>query len=164
MNIKKIDPRLGYYIAGFSDGEGSFNLSLKNRGDYKENWKLSPSFNISQKDRVILSKIKDTLKCGTLRERKDGVVYFEVTNVNSLYEIIIPFFNRFNFLSANKKRNFMIFSKIIEMMYKREHLSREGFIQILQLREKLNQGHGRKRKYNLVDVCQEGASETTRKT
>ena len=94
---------MGYYIAGFTDGEGSFNVSVKNRNDYTDTWKLTASFNISQKDRVILAKIKDVLGCGTLRERQDGVVYYEVTNIKSLQEKIIPFFERFGFLSANKK-------------------------------------------------------------
>ena len=38
-----------------------------------------------------------------MRERQDGVVYYEVTNVASLKEKIIPFFVRFNFISAKKR-------------------------------------------------------------
>src|SRR3989344_4997399 len=119
--IKTIDPKIGYYIAGFTDGEGSFNVSVKRRNDYKYQWKLTASFNISQKDRVILAQIKHVLGCGTLRERPDGVVYYEVTNIKSLKEKIIPLFKRFQFLSANKKRNFSIFSNIVEEMAKNEH-------------------------------------------
>ena len=160
--IKSIDPKIGYYIAGFTDGEGSFNVSIKKRIDYKDQWKITASFNISQKDRVILARIKHVLRCGTLRERSDGVVYYEVTNVVSLHEIIIPFFERFRFLSANKKRNFSIFKCIVEAMAKGEHLKRDGLKRILQLRETLNEGRGRKRKYQLSDVYKEGSSETIR--
>jgi len=150
--LKRIKPEHGYYIAGFADGEGSFNVSLKKRKDYNGGWKITASFNISQKDRVILSFIKKTMSCGTLRERKDGVIYFEVTNIKSLYEKVIPFFRKFRFLSANKKRNFSIFSQIVEKMYKGEHMTREGFLEIVRLREKLNTGISRKRKYTLKDV------------
>src|SRR3989344_449431 len=114
--LKNISSEDGHYIAGFTDGEGSFNVSIKKRNDYAKEWKLSASFNISQKDRVILSWIKNILGCGTLRERKDGVVYYEVTNITSLKEKIIPFFRRFGFLSARKKTNFSIFSAIVEKM------------------------------------------------
>ena len=163
--IRRIEPKIGYYIAGFTDGEGSFNVSLKKREDYSDKWKITASFNISQKDRVILAKIKQILGCGTLRERKDGVVYYEVTNLNSLQERIIPFFERFNFISANKKRNFSIFQKIVNKMAHSEHLDRNGFLEIVKLRETLNEGRGRKRKYQLSDVCsKEGSSETIRKT
>lgn len=150
--LKIFDPNLGNYISGFTDGEGSFNVSLKKRKDYKKNWKIAPSFNISQKDRVILSLFKRKMECGTLRERKDGVVYYEVTNIEMLKKRIIPFFNRFQFLSANKKKNFSIFVKIIDLIYQKKHLQKEGFKEILKLREKLNFGVGRTRKYNIEDV------------
>ena len=58
--LNNFNPNLGNYISGFTDGEGSFNVSLKKREDYKNSWKLSPSFNISQKDRVILALLKRT--------------------------------------------------------------------------------------------------------
>ncbi len=150
--LKNIDPKDGYYIAGFTDGEGSFNLSIKKRIDYKEEWKITASFNISQKDRVILSWIKKIFGCGTLRERSDGVVYYEVTNSTSLYEKVIPFFERFHFISARKKKNFSIFKQIVVRMYNKEHLSPSGLQGVLKLRETLNEGKGRKRKYSLKDV------------
>jgi len=162
--LKKVSPDVGNYIAGFTDGEGSFNVSLKKRIDYIEEWKITASCNISQKDRVILAWIKSVLGCGTLRERNDGVVYYEVTNISSLHEKVLPFFNRFGFRSANKKRNFSIFSQIVELMYSKQHLTSEGLRKILELREKLNEGKGRKRKYSLADVITEKSSETIRKT
>lgn len=151
-DYRSIDPRDGYYIAGFVDGEGSFNVSLKQRPDYKTTWKLTASFNVSQKDRTILAWLKKILGCGALRERSDGVVYFEVTNINALHNSILPFFERFNFISAKKKQAFSIFSRIVVKMYKKEHHTRAGFIEIVRLREKLNPDIGRKRKYTLQDV------------
>src|SRR3989338_3766753 len=163
--MKNIPVDIGNYIAGFTDGEGSFNVSIKKMLDYKESWKLTASFNISQKDIVILAWIKHILGCGTLRERKDGVVYYEVTNITSLKEKIIPFFRRFGFLSARKKTNFSIFSAIVEKMGNGEHLTEKGFLKVLELRETLNEGKGRKRKYNLSDfISKEESSETIRKT
>ena len=163
--LKRIDPKDGHYIAGFTDGEGSFNVSIKKRNDYAGEWKLSASFNISQKDRVILSWIKNILGCGTLRERKDGVVYYEVTNITSLKEKIIPFFVRFNFISANKKANFSIFKQIVEKMHNKEHLNQDGLQKILELRETLNVSKSTKNKYNLSDVIKiEESPETIRKT
>jgi len=150
--LKDFDPNIGNYISGFTDGEGSFNVSLKKRKDYKNDWKISPSFNISQKDRTILAFFKKRLECGTLRERKDGVVYYEVANIEMLKKRIIPFFEKFRFLSANKKRNFSIFVKIIDLIYQKQHLQKEGFKEILELREKLNFRIGRTRKYNIKDV------------
>ena len=153
--LKKVPQRHGYYIAGFVDGEGSFNVSLKKREDYRNPWKISASFNVSQRDRVILAFIKRWMRSGTLRERRDGVVYYEVTNVSSLYHNVTPFFTRFPFLSATKKRNFSIFKEVVEKMYRGEHLTPIGFKNIISLRERLNVGRGRKRKYNRSDVISE---------
>ena len=121
--------------------------------------------NISKKDRVILAWIKHILGCGTLRERKDGIVYYEVTNITSLHDVIIPFFNKYGFRSAYKKNNFRIFSEIVEIMHAGEHNTQEGFRKVLELRENLNPGIGRKRKYTLSNVItSEESSETIRKT
>ncbi len=162
--LNNIDLAIGNYIAGFTDGEGSFNISMIKRRDYVGKWKVLASFNISQKDRVILERIQKVFGCGTLRERSDGVVYFEVTNIDSLMEKVIPFFNRFIFLSANKKKNFLIFSEIVKKMARKEHLTKEGFEKIVRLRETLNEGKGRKRKYNIAELITEKSSETIRKT
>jgi len=55
---KQISSNLGNYLAGFTDGEGSFHVSFRKRKDFKIPWKISLCFNISQKDRVILSQFK----------------------------------------------------------------------------------------------------------
>ncbi len=51
INFQKIPVSVGYYLAGFSDGEGSFNVSFRPRNDFTPTWKVSACFNIPQKDR-----------------------------------------------------------------------------------------------------------------
>ena len=138
--------QVGYYLAGFADGEGSFNVSFRRRQDYKLPWKISLCFNISQKDKVILTLYKRYLGCGTLRQRQDGVWYYEVNNFNSIREKVIPFFKKYRFLSAKKKRDFSKFCKISEMIEKGEHLTADGLREILKIRRKMNDGGKRKYK------------------
>lgn len=45
---------LGFFLAGFVEGEGSFNISLRRKADYKVNWQVVMSFNVSQKDPTLL--------------------------------------------------------------------------------------------------------------
>jgi len=149
--LKKIPRDIGCYLSGFADGEGSFNVSLRVK-DYSVGWQICPSFNVSQRDITILALYKRWLGCGTLRKRRDGVIYYEVMNIKSLTERVIPFFEKFKFYSLSKKTNFRIFKEIMEIMSKGEHLKKEGFEKILELREQLNKGRGRKRKYNINDV------------
>ncbi|MBI5621681.1 LAGLIDADG family homing endonuclease [Candidatus Falkowbacteria bacterium] len=159
--LAEIDAAIGHYITGFTDGEGSFNVSLRKRYDHRLGWQIKPSFNLSQRDRVILAWMKTVFGCGTLRTRRDGVVYYEVTNLAMLQERIIPFFQRFRFRSAAKKKNFLIFKQIIEIL-NREGNTAHSLQSIVQLREILNEGRGRKRKYEARHVLDRKSSETIR--
>lgn len=153
LKVKKISPEIGYYLAGFADGEGSFNLSFRKRSDYKLPWKLSLCFNISQRDPVILSLYKRHLSCGTMRQRQDGVWYYEVNNLRALTENVIPFFRKFQFLSAKKKRDFAKFRKLVTLMGDGRHLCREGIEEMLAIRRDMNDGG--KRKYSEEEILGE---------
>ncbi len=155
---KEIPSKIGYYLAGFADGEGSFNVSFRPRSDYKNQWKVSACFNVSQKDKVILALYKRWLGCGTLRDRKDGVWYYEVNNFTAIKECVIPFFRKFGFLSAKKKRDFAKFQQIVQLIDSNEHLTKEGIQKILKIRKDMNDGG--KRKYSKQQI--EESSETIR--
>lgn len=141
---------MGYYFAGFVDGEGSFHLSFRRRQDYKLPWKISLCLNVSQKDKVILALLKRQLKCGTIRFKGDGVWMFEVNNLNAILENVIPFFRRFGFLSAKKKRDFAIFQRMAELMANGAHLDRDGIARLVELRRQMNDGG--KRKYSEQEI------------
>ncbi len=154
LDIKKVPIEKGYYLAGFADGEGSFNVSFRKRKDYAMPWKVSLCFNVSQKDKVILALFKRHLGCGTLRARSDGVWYYEVNNLTAIRENVIPFFNRFRFLSAKKKRDFAKFRQIARLMHQdKAHLNEEGIRAILAIRRDMNDGG--KRRYDDAAVLRE---------
>lgn len=144
MEKVKVNPKIGWYLSGFVDGEGSFNVVFRCREDYKQPWKISLCFNISQKDKVILALVKRHLGCGTLRGRPDGVWYFEVNNIEAIVEKVIPFFDRFGFLSAKKKRDYSKFKAIARLISQKEHLSPEGIKKIVRIRKDMNDGGKRR--------------------
>lgn len=150
LNVKRIPPEVGWYLAGFADGEGSFNVSFRRRDDYSFPWKISLCFNISQRDPVILSLFKRHLGCGTMRQRRDGVWYYEVNNLTAIRQNVIPFFKRFGFRSAKKKRDFAKFVKLMEIVESGRHLTRQGVEEILDIRSDMNDGG--KRKYSDEDI------------
>ena len=154
IDVKRIPPRIGHYLAGFADGEGSFNVSFRKRKDYAMPWKVSLCFNVSQKDRVILALFKRHLGCGTLRGREDGVWYFEVNNFNALEENVIPFFDRFGFLSAKKKRDFSKFRQMARIIREGDHLSRQGIQALLDIRKDMNDGGVGRRKYSDEEILE----------
>ena len=146
LNVREIPPNIGHYLAGFTDGEGSFNVSFRPRDDYKAPWKISLCFNISQRDQVILALFKRHLGCGTMRQRQDGVWYYEVNNLVPIIENVIPFFERFGFLSAKKKRDFAKFKQLAELIRLGRHHTQHGVEEILAIRRDMNDGG--KRRYS----------------
>ncbi len=150
LNIKDFPESLGYYFAGFVDGEGSFHVSFRRRKDYKQPWKVSLCMNISQKDRTLLAYVQRHLRCGAIRYKSGDVWMYEVNNLTDICEKVIPFFDRFGFLSAKKKRDFLIFKKMSRLMAKGAHLRKDGIVKILNLRREMNDGG--KRKYSEAEI------------
>lgn len=150
LEVNRIPPKVGWYLAGFVDGEGSFNLSFRPRADYTVPWKVSLCFNISQRDPAMLSQFKRHLQCGTMRQRRDGVWYYEVNNLEAIRANVIPFFRRFDFMSTKKKRDFAKFVELAEIVSRGEHRTREQIEKILVIRRDMNDGG--KRKYADEDI------------
>ena len=84
------------FLAGFVEGEGSFNVSLRRKADYKVNWQVVMSFNVSQKDPTILYMLRDQLNCGIIKVRKgDRLHSFDATNPDDLIKCVIPYFRKY---------------------------------------------------------------------
>ncbi len=164
LNVNQVPPDIGHYLAGFADGEGSFNVVFRQRDDYRMPWKVSLCFNVSQRDEVILSLFKRHLGCGTMRQRQDGVWYYEVNNQRAILENVIPFFERFRFLSAKKKRDFAKFKKIARLIADEQHLDQAGIRQILEIRADMNDGGAGRRKYSDEDILSQFSSEESSET
>lgn len=162
--LDKIPLSLGYYLAGFSDGEGSFNVSLRQKSDYHLKWQVVLSFNVSQRDITNLKTLQETLRCGIIKKRQDGVFSLDITVPSNVITKVIPFFQKFPFRSEKATKNFAIFCKIAALMNQGEHKNVQGLKKIVELRETLNEGKGRKRKYTKFDVLNtlEKSSETIR--
>lgn len=150
--VKKIPTNKAYYIVGFSDGEGSFNTSFRKRDDYLLGWKITPVFNISQKQRDILAIVKRYLKCGTIRYRNDHVWVYEVTNKAALKTTIIPFFKNYRFLSEKKKADFSRFQKIITILERHASTTLQDLSDILVLLDDIESKS--KRKYTNQDILE----------
>ena len=135
---------LGHYIAGFVDGEGSFNVPIRRSVDRGLPFRVSLSFNVSQVGPEAPSLLKSVVGVGTTRARGDGVWYFEVTKPAELEARVFPFFDRFP-LRLCKSSDLAVFRQITAMVQTGRHLSVPGFIDILALRAPMNRGGKRRR-------------------
>ena len=151
----KVNPKIGYYLAGFADGRGFFNVVFRVCKNDKLSWGISLHFNVSQKDKVILALFKRHLGCGKLRQNKDGVWYYEVDNLNVIIEKVIPFFEKFKFLSARKKKDFAKFKKIAYLVKNNAHLTPQGMKEILRLKRDMSEGKERECEEEILKYLQE---------
>jgi hypothetical protein len=142
--LDRIPDDLGHYVAGFVDGEGSFNVPIRRERDRTMPLRVGLSFNVSQIGRQLPDLLQEVFGCGTVRERQDGVVYFEVTKPSDLLSRVIPFFERFP-LRGSKASDLAVFIAITELVQSGDHLSPDGLRRIVALRSPMNRGGKRRR-------------------
>ncbi len=166
LDTDAIPAEVGFYLSGFADGEGSFNVSFRPRSDYRNPWKISLCFNVSQRDDTVLKLFREVLCCGTLRQRRDGVWYYEVNDLGAIRAKVVPFFERFRLLSLKKQRDFLKFTQIAAIVADQAHLDQDGVKHILMIRREMNDGG--KRRYGEEEILQRfeptESSETVRRT
>ena len=141
-----------YYVAGFVDGEGCFCVSVSKHKTLKHRIEVRPQFEIELRgdDADILEKIRKMIGCGTIytldyeRYKWAPHAKLKVSNIADLKQKVIPFFNRYP-LQAKKARNFMIWSKIVEMVYEKKHLDYGGLQKIMKLRDQIRKNGKKKR-------------------
>ena len=142
--LNQIPIDLGNWITGFVEGEGSFNVPVRREHDRAMPWRVSLSFNVSQVGSELPELLKSTFGVGTVRDRGDGVCYFEVTKPRDLSERVFPFFERFPLLGP-KKNDLAIFRQVTELVQSGRHRTLEGLREALLLRGPMNRGGKRRR-------------------
>lgn len=134
--------KIGHFLAGFVEGEGSFNVSLRQKADYKVKWQVVMSFNVSQRDSHLLYLLQQFLNCGIIKRRSDGLHSFDVTSPLDIVNNVIPFFQEFPLRSPEKLRNFNLFVKVAKLMEEGSHKDRVGLLRILEAREQISLNRG----------------------
>jgi hypothetical protein len=142
--LDRVPYDLGHYVAGFVDGEGSFNVPIRRERDRGLPWRVSLSFNVSQLGPEAPTLLQTVFGVGTVRGRGDGVFYFEVTRPVDLEERVFPFFERYR-LRGKKAEDLAVFTVITRLVRQGRHLSPTGIEEILALRAPMNRGGKRRR-------------------
>ena len=135
------------YITGYADGEGCFTVTFNKKPKALLGWEFRPSFSVSQNEdrRQVLDLIKKYFGCGFIRrDWSDKTVKFEIRDHKDLIQKIIPHFEKFPLISA-KQNDFLVFKKICEIVSAQEHLTKQGFIDVINLAYEMNGSGKRKR-------------------
>lgn len=129
---------LGNWITGFTDGEGSFSISVW-KSSSKIGWKLKPLFSLAVhiKDRAILELMKSHFggQGEIYKHGKNSLQYVAASKKD--LKIIIDHFNKYP-LFTEKQADFKLFQMALEIIERKEHLTPEGIQKIVSLRNVMN--------------------------
>ena len=131
------------WIVGFVDGEGCFHIAINKNDTMTSGYQVLPEFTVVQhdKDVKVLHALKAYFGCGVVRvNRKDKTstrMAYRVRSVRHLLDIISPFFLEHQ-LKTQKHVEFRKFRKVLLMMDKGKHLTREGFEEIQGIANQMN--------------------------
>lgn len=133
-----------FWVTGFCDAEGCFSISISQRRNL--NWRVIASFdvNLHIKDVEILYILKQFFGVGnvTLRPKKSNCVY-RVTKIKDLISVIIPHFLKYSLITI-KYSDFILWSKVVNLIYAKKHLTSAGFKTILSYFSSINRGISKK--------------------
>lgn len=140
-HLHKLDPN---WVTGFVDAEGCFSTIIEISKDLKRKVRVSFEINLHEKDQEILYKIQSFFGVGAVYHRPDRKKsVYRVTNVNYIKDVIIPHFTNYPLISK-KTLDFLLWSKVIEIILNKEHLTNEGFLKILTYYASINRGISKK--------------------
>ena len=126
------------WIAGFTESDGSFNISTSIDNNRKIKTRVLPEFSIVQneKDLHILKLINKRFNVGRISRRSDAkdMLRYKVNNLNEIVDVIVPFFKK-HLYNYGKGLDFILWSNILDMMLKKYHLSNDGIKLILKIIE-----------------------------
>lgn len=101
---------------------------------------ISLKFSITQhiRDKVLIESMIDYLNCGKSYELLSrNEIYFHVMKFSDIIEKIIPIFNDYPLIGV-KKKDYLDFVKVAELIKSKEHLTKEGIEKIENIQNSMN--------------------------
>ena len=143
------------WVVGFVDGEGCFSVSIFKQIDRKEKnrirrgyttgYQVFHEFSVTQgeKSKPSLEELQKFFGVGKLYlnkrydNHKEHLWKYVVRKKEELLTVIIPFFKK-NSMQTAKKFDFLKFVECVEIIDKKEHLSKAGIIKIAKIAATMN--------------------------
>lgn len=150
MNTK-INP---WYITGLVDAEGSFIVNIIKDNTRKSGYNILVYFSIAlnNKDKALLDEIKSVFGVGNIFYNTNDKTYkLKVSKIDDINNVIIPFFKKY-YLITQKRIDFELFTKIIEIINCKDHLVIEGLQNIVNIKASMNKGISDKIKQDFINT------------
>ena len=145
----QLDP---WFVTGFSDGEGCFNILLTKSYSNSIGWQVQSRFiiEVNIKDIDLLYKIQTFFGgIGSITFTKK-VARFSVFGIKDITNVITHF-NNYPLQSA-KQIDFALLKKCVNLMLSKKHLTQKGLEQIVSYKTAMNFGKSSKLKLSFPNV------------
>ena len=121
-----------YWLAGFTDADGSFVITLINSTTHKLKMNVRLEFKIKQKKNKILEIIKQTFGGHIYYLKSEELFYYNSISFKSA-KSVISYFDNFQLISS-KWINYLKWRKIYRIIQRKEHLTIEGLNKIKKIK------------------------------
>lgn len=124
-NLNKLN---NWTITGLIDAEGSFGVNVIKNDRSKLSYFITIylELGMNYKDKALLENIKETFNSGyIIYNSRDKTYKWKVSNLDDINKKIIPHFKKY-FLLTQKRADFEIFVKIINIINTKKHLTTKG--------------------------------------
>jgi hypothetical protein len=149
--MKKLNPK---WVTGFTDAEGCFMVNFSKCTKNKIGWQLYPCFQIKlhSRDKDLLREIKSFFnEIGSVSLSKNNAVIYKVQNIKDIMCVIIPHFDKYP-LITRKYTDYILWKSIIKLIKNKEHLTKNGILDIINLKSLLNNGLSEKLKIHFPNI------------
>jgi len=153
VKFSDFKPIAPHWIAGFTDGDGSFSIKITKRINTsfcpldKKDRQVELRFRITQhiRDAHLLGAIAEYLGCGKVYTRSNklaclltrSVGQLQVSNFPDNLNKIMPFFKKYPLRTA-KEKDFKDFCTVADYIKDSQHLTPEGLALIIELKSNMN--------------------------
>lgn len=133
-SLKKADPN---WFAGFISAECCFYIDLYKSSDSLLGEKVRLKIILTQhsRDLQLMNLFPAFFDCGRIYEEK--VIRFIVTKFSDLENKILPFLSKYP-IQGVKLLDYLKFCQAVEIIKKKEHLTKEGLKKIRTIKESMN--------------------------
>jgi LAGLIDADG endonuclease len=129
------------FVTGFTDAEGTFQISITKNTSLKAGWRVRAHFviHLHKRDVPLLYLIKDFFGIGNIHynpSKEDAT--FEVSKLEDLINVI-SHFNKYHLKSA-KSIDYLLWKQCIELMRVKAHFTQTGLEEIISIKAAINLG------------------------
>lgn len=124
----KFDLLSNYWVAGFTDADGSFVINLANSQTHNSNISVRLEFKIKQKNVELLELIKQTFGGHIYYLKSEELFYYNSISFESA-KLVINYFDNFQLISS-KWVNYLKWRNTYRIIQRKEHLTIKGFNKI----------------------------------